>query len=244
MQPSDSLNFTRTDAFGTVSDVNSIKSTEVSFHTRFAYDEKFVSGEFDRISLGTRYPVLEFQYTYGIPDWFGSDYEFHRAVFAIKHWYPVGIWGWSKYRIQAGKYWGTLPYPLLELHDGNETYFYQTMTFNTMNFFEFVSDEYVTLFFTHHFDGLLFNKIPLLRKLKWREVASFNAAWGRFDNKHRSELDLLPNMSPLGVPYMEAAVGIENIFKVLRVDVIKRLNYLEHPNIVKWGIRAMFDVDF
>ena len=244
MRPLGELSYMRFDNNGVKYDVNRITTSEVSYYTRFAYNEKFVSGEFDRISLGTKFPVLEAHYAYGIPKLFHSDYEYHKLVLSLKHWFPIGILGWISYRVQAGKYWGTLPYPLLELHDGNETYYYRRLTFNTMNFFEFVSDEYATLFVTHHFDGLLFNRIPLFRKLKWREVASFNAAIGRFNDKHRSELALLPNMYTLDQPFMEAAIGIENIFTFLRVDFIKRLNYLDHPNIVNWGIRAMFDVNF
>ena len=244
MVPAPGLEYLKYNPEGAAEIISNITASEISFYTRFAYDEKFVSGEFDRISLGTRYPVLELQYSYGIPDLFGADYEYNKALVRIKHWFPVGILGWTKYTIEAGKYWGTLPYPLLELHDGNETYFYQNATFNTMNFFEFVSDSYVTLFLTHHFDGFFFNRVPLFRKLKWREVVSFNAAIGQFDDKHLSAMALLPNMYTLEQPFMEVAVGVENIFKILRVDFIKRLNYLDHPNIVNWGIRAMFDVDF
>ena len=113
-----------------------------------------------------------------------------------------------------------------------------------MNFFEFVSDQYARLFVTHHFEGLFFNKIPLLRKLKWREVVTGKAVVGSFSNRHLDALLLGENMFTLSKPYVEASVGIENIFKLLRIDALYRLSYLDHPNIVKFGIRMNLNIDF
>lgn len=242
--PNGNLIYERHDINGNVHNINYLTNSEVSFHTRFAYDEKFVSGEFDRISLGTKYPVLNARYSYGIPNFLNGNTEYHKATFSIRHWFPIGILGWSSYRFEMGKYWGSVPYPLLEIFDGNETYYFMTTAFNTMNYFEFVSDTYATGRFTHHFDGFFLNRIPLFRRLKWREVISVKAAVGSFDSKHEDVMELLPNMHTLRAPFVEASVGIENIFKILRVDVIKRLNYLDNPDIIKWGIRARFDVDF
>lgn len=245
MEPLGSLSYLREDNSGTTETIDNITSTEISYYTRFAYNEKFVSGTFDHISLGTKYPVLEAQYTYGIPDLFGGDYEYHKLESSVSHWFSLGLIGWIKYKVNAGKIWGTLAYPLLEIHPGNETYYLDRASFNTMNFFEFISDEYVSATGTWHMEGLFLNKIPLLRKLKWREVVSFRVVWGSYDPKHNSELLLLDNMNDLSSkPFMEAGIGIENIFKVLRVDAIWRLSYLNHDNITKFGIRAMLDVDF
>jgi len=241
--PLGSLEYVLSDASGR-KNINNITTSEITYHTRFAYDEKFIDGEFNRVSLSTKYPILSAQYSYGIPKLFGADYEYHKLAMSVTHWFPIGIFGWSKYTLTAGKYWGVLPYPLLEIFDGNETYFSQKKAFNTMNYFEFVADQYVTLFYTHHFDGFFLNKLPLFRKLKWREVITFHSAFGNFDNKHTQELDLIEGMFILKAPYMEASIGIENIFKFLRIDLIKRINYLENPNAIDWGIRAMFDVAF
>ncbi len=242
--PLGDLDYSRINDSGQRQAINKITTSEISYHMRFAYDEKFVSGEFNRVSLGTKYPVLEAKYTYAIPGFLGGEYEYHKGIFSIRHWYPVGILGWSQYRIEVGKYWGTLPYPLLNIFTGNETYYFMETAFNTMNYFEFVSDEYATMTFVHHFDGFFLNRMPLFRKLKWREVITLKAAVGDFDSKHEKEMALLTNMHTLRAPYLEASVGIENIFKILRVDLIKRLNYLDNPNIIKWGIRARFDVKF
>jgi hypothetical protein len=96
----------------------------------------------------------------------------------MHQWFNVRNYGWSKYKVETGRIWGTLPYPLLELHPGNETFLFDESSFNLMNYFEFISDQYVSLYYTHHFDGFFLNRIPLMRKLKWREVGFFNGVIG------------------------------------------------------------------
>ena len=134
---------------------------------------------------------------------------------------------------------------MLIIHIGNETWYYNDAAFNTMNFFEFLSDRYIQLFAEHHFDGLFFNRIPLLRRLKFREVVTFKAVAGDLDPKHSEELLLLPGMYTLSNgPFMEASAGIENILKVLRVDVVWRLRYNDHPNTAPFAIRGKFVFNF
>jgi hypothetical protein len=95
-----------------------------------------------------------------------------------------------------------------------------------------------------HLDGFFLNKVPLFRKLKWREVVSAKGVIGNFDEANEDILVLPENTYTLSKPFAEAAVGIENIFKVLRVDALYRLSYLDNPNIVKFGIRAKLQIDF
>jgi len=114
-----------------------------------------------------------------------------------------------------------------------------------MLYLEFVSDQYFSAFYTHHFDGFFLNHLPLLRRLKWREVAAIKACWGTITEANKREVQFptyLYNFS--NVPFLEASVGVENIFKFLRIDFIWRMTYLDHPNIAKFGLRAKFDVDF
>src|SRR5206468_458193 len=152
--------------------------------------------------------------------------------------FSLAPFGWTYYLLEAGKTWGTLPYPLLQVHQGNETYTYDDMAFNMMNYYEFVSDTYTSVSLTHHFDGFFLDKIPLMRKLKWREIASAKGVIGNMSDKNRNIL-LDPNaFSPLRKPYVEVGAGIENIFKIIRVDAIWRLSYLNNPNIAKFGIRG------
>lgn len=229
---------------GSVTNLNSINASEATVYTRFAYKEKFLSGEFLRVSLGTKFPILEGQYTIGFSNFLGSDYDYHKTIFGLKHKVTLGTLGFFTYQAEVGKIWGQVPYPLMELHDGNETYYYNDLAFNTMNFFEFVSDEWVSLIYTHHLNGLLLNKFPLLRKLKWREVVTGKAVMGRVVNFAANDLLLDANMNTLDTPFAEAAFGIENILKVLRVDALWRLTHLDHPNIVKFGFRAKLYINF
>ena len=230
--------------------VSYLITTELSLYTRFAYKEKFVYGEFERISLGTTYPTIEFQLAYGFPGWIGAEFEYQKVVARVSDKVRFGPFGYARISAEAGKIFGNLPYPLLMMHQGNETFFYDEGSYNTMNFFEFVSDEWVSLWASYHAEGLFLNKIPLMRRLKWREVASAKAVIGGYDLKNDAILsrdfnfDGKPDIQTLSKPFVEAAIGVENIFKVLRIDFIWRLTYLDNPNIVKYGIRAKLQFDF
>jgi hypothetical protein len=218
--------------------------SEIGLETRFAYNEKFIVGHFNRRSLGTKYPVVGFQYSYGVPDLFGGEYEYHKLRLGIKHWFNVANIGWSKYMVETGKIFGTLPFPLLTLHPGNETFIFDEYAFNLMNYFEFVSDEYISVYYTHHFDGFFLNHIPLLRKLKWREVGFFKGVVGTLSERNKSFNELPELTSTLEKPYMEAGVGIENIFKIIRVDGIWRLSHLDNKNINKFALFLSLNFTF
>lgn len=244
MKPLGSLEYRRFDPDIGIFDDQGINTSEVSLYTRFAYKEKYVEGEFERISLGSRYPILELQLGFGIKDLIGGDYDYQKFEIAVSDDIKIGVFGYSDFRLTAGKYFGTLPYTILEIHNGNETFFLDDRAFNLMNFFEFVSDEYATVMLTHHFDGFFLNKIPFMRKLKWREIASFSMVAGGLNDKHRGELIIPQNTFSLDVPYMEVGIGVENILKLIRVDAIWRLNYLDHDNINKFGIATTFEFSF
>jgi hypothetical protein len=221
-----------------------LSSTEVRLDTRLAYQEQFLMGEFERISLGAKYPILNLRYSYGIPRLLKGRYEYHKLQLGVSHWFNVRNLGWSKYIIESGRIWGKLPYPLLKLHEGNETFFFDEHAFNMMNYFEFVSDKYLTLYYTHHFDGYFFNRIPLFRKLKWREVIFAKALFGSLDEKNRNYSVFPDGLNTLDKPYFETGAGVENIFKVLRVDAIWRLSHLDHPHISKFGLFLSLQFNF
>lgn len=233
------------EADGTVRVKDNIITSEIRLNARFAYDEKYVEGEFTRTSLGTKWPIVQMQYGYGIKDLFASDYSYHRLSFNIDDRFRINPLGYTDYYIEAGKTWGRLPYPLMVLHPGNESYVYDFYAYNMMNYYEFVSDEYATLYMFHHFDGFFLNKIPLMRKLKWREIVSGKVLVGRVSDKNRETLIFPEHLYELDRgPYYEAGVGLENIFKIFRVDAMWRLSYLDNPNISKFGIRGTIQVIF
>lgn len=225
---------------GDVVQEENVTISEIRLDTRLAFNEKFIIGDFERTSIGTRYPIFNFQYGYGIPGMLGGEYEYHKLKLSIRQWFNVFNLGWSKYIIEGGKIWGKLPFPFLELHPGNETFFFDEYAFNLMNYGEFVSDEYISIFYTHHFDGLFLNHIPLFRKLKWREVGYLRGAIGTLSAENKSFNKLPENTYFLDKPYYEAGFGIENIFKVIRVDAIWRLSHLEHKNINNFGVFVSF----
>jgi hypothetical protein len=151
---------------------------------------------------------------------------------------------------------GGVPFPLLSVHRANQTYSYQLLSYNLMNFLEFVSDQYVSLFAEHHFNGFFFNKIPLIKHLGWREIISFKGVYGSVTDKNNPNItpglmqfptDASGNSTTFtleGTPYMEMSVGIGNILKFFRVDYVQRLSHLEHSNVAKNGIRVRFKFDF
>jgi hypothetical protein len=224
---------------------NSINTTEISFTTRFAYREKFVEGKSGRISLGSDFPVTQFIYTAGLKGVFGSDFTYHKLVGKVDDVVKLPPFGYSYIAVEAGKTWGVIPYPLQIVHKGNESYFYDYAAFNLMNYYEFVSDQYASLSVTHHFEGFFLDKVPLMRKLKWREVATFKAAYGSYSDEN---LDIMVDKNAFSTlsakPYAEVGFGVENIIKILRLDFIYRLSYLDNPDIAKFGIRGSLQLSF
>lgn len=222
-----------------------INTTEVTFNNRFAYREKFVEGEFDRISLGTEYPIINTTFTFGIKAPGYGEFEYQKLKVSLSDNTPLGIFGDFQWKIEGGKTWGNAPYPLQEVHVGNETFFLQQDAFNTMNFFEFVSTEFIAMYGEHHFQGFFLNRVPLLKRLKWRELITAKAVYGKYSLNPNVERSLPAFINTLErKPYLEASVGIENIFKFLRLEALYRLSYLDNPNIVRFGLRAKFQFQF
>jgi hypothetical protein len=225
-------------------DINDISTFETSLKVRYAKNEEFISGTFDRISVGSKYPAISLEGILGIKGILGSDYEYQKFELKLSHSPKLGIFGKLYYEIYGGVVLGEAAYPFLKIHEGSQTYWFQSSAHNRMDYFEFISDRYIGVSAEQHFNGLFFDRVPLVRKLKWRLVASAKSVWGDISEK-QSEGMLLPDNTKLfgNVPYLESAIGIENIFKVFRVDAIWRITHLD-PGVSPIGIRAKFRIRF
>ena len=215
---------------------NSLITTELAIEGRFAYRERVVIKSFDRINLGTPYPVINFRYSLGVPGLINGDYGYHRLQAGVSHWFNIGSFGWSKFIVEGGHVFGEVPFPLLVLHPGNETFVFDEYAFNLMNYYEFISDRYASIYYTHHFDGFFFNRVPLFRKLKWREVLFVKGLAGSISDANL-QLNSLPKATfMLDKPYFEAGAGIENIFKIIRVDAVWRLSHNENEGSTPFAV--------
>lgn len=229
---------------GSIQKINNIKASEVLLKLRWGFHEEFISGVFDRHSLGSRYPIISFQTILGIKGFLGSNYEYQKLQLDITHKAPIGVLGFLKYDVFAGYIFGKAAYPFLEVHPGNQSYWLQTAAFNNMKYFEFVSDRYVGFFFEHHLNGFLLDKIPGVNKLKLRIVTSARAVVGTLGKQHLSEMILPPSTRSLNwKPYVEVGVGIENIFNMLRIECTWRVTQ-KYAGISNFGIRARLNFDF
>ena len=225
-------------------------TSEISFETRFAKDEIFIQNDNNRISLGTtKWPAFTIRYTHGFKNFLGSDFNYDKVNFNVSQSLKMGFFGVSRYSISGGYIFSQLPYPLLKSHIGNESPFYTPVAYNLMDFFEFVSDRYISLSYQHSFEGFILNRIPLLKKLKWRLVGNANILYGALRDENLNvalpEFDEngveIPAFKTLGsTPYIELGYGIENIFKIIRVDAFHRITYLDAPDVRKFGVKISF----
>lgn len=242
----------------TVFDYHSkLKTTEAGLHVRYAPNEKFYEGATYRTPVLTKYPKIDLWYTAGLDGNSLGDYHYHKVQVQVLQNVFIPPLGYSRLVIGGGIQSGTVDFPLLFIPPANQTYAYQLYSYNLMNFMEFVSDRYVSATIDHNFGGFFFNRIPLLRKLKWRETLSGKLIHGslRDDNNPSINPDTRLQFpkddqgTPLTTafqkePYIEVSAGIANILKVIRIDYVQRLTYLDHPNVSKWGIRTRVKFEF
>lgn len=243
------FNYTEDEVQKTIGEVD---VSEFSLNLRWAPNEEFLQGRNYRTNLFNRYPIFKLDYQFGAPNLFGSDYDYHRVTLNIFKKFNLSFLGIMHVYLEGGKMFGQVPYNLMFLPRANQTYSYQTFSYNMMNFLEFVSDQYVSFNGLYYMNGYLLNKIPLIRKLKLREVFTFKMLYGTVSDKNNPSLD--PSLiqfptddfgntstfSLVNQPYMEGSIGVANIFKVLSIDLVQRFNYLDNPNIpVLFGVKGL-----
>ena len=212
--------------------VNSVSDVAMSVGLRLSKNETVYRMPFDKQSMGSVYPILTLGFTAGIRDALSGSHEYYRLDAGIRYKPELPPVGYSDITVQGGRVFGKVPYLLLKLHEGNGTYFYDPYAFSCMNFYEFASDAWVAWFWEHHFNGILLGRLPLIKKLKWREVLVCKGVWGTLSRENNGSLagtqaDLLfpVGMTSVSDPYVEMGFGVENIFKLFRVDCIWRLTH-------------------
>ncbi|TAE38784.1 MAG: carboxypeptidase-like regulatory domain-containing protein [Runella slithyformis] len=225
------------------------QTTELFFETRWGKDEVFLYSDNERLTLGTqRWPLVMFRYQRGVKHLLDGDFDYHRLALSVQQSVRVGILGRSTYNLSLGYIPSNLPYPLLYTPLGNESFFYVENAYNLMNFFEFACDQYAQVRFEHNFEGLLFNRLPLIKKWKWRFLVNAKALYGSVRQANR---DLLASVDVNGepvlgfnalsnTPYLEMGYAIDNIFKVLRLDAVHRLTYRQNANITPFAVKFSF----
>ena len=227
-----------------------VTTSQVSLTLRYAPHEVFYQGKIYRVPLENKYPVFQLRYTQGFKGFLGGQYDFKNLEANIFKRVYLSQFGYADMTLDGGYIFGKVPYPLLALPHANQTYGYQLQSYNLMNFMEFTNDHYVSLMGDYYLNGFLFNKIPLLKKLKLREVVEGKVLWGGLRNENNPAMNpnqmLFPTTNGLQstfamnrVPYVEGGFGIMNIFKIVRIDYIHRFTYLNNPEIAKNGIRVL-----
>lgn len=237
---------------------DNFNETFLTVQLRFAKNENFIMNGNERITLSTkRVPVLTLTYQQGFKDIFEGDFNYQRFTLKAYQTFNFGKIGHSDYTFTAGYTPSTLPAPLLFPHLGNETFFFVRSAFSTMNYFEFVSDQYMSLQYNHNFEGLLFNRLPLIKKLKWRFIASANAVLG---SQRKANINLMKDVNnPIrskfldqfafdsldpNKPFVEVGYGIDNIFKLFRIQAFHRLTYLDRTNVSHFRLMASVNFSF
>ena len=237
--------------------LSTIHQTSTSFGVRLAPGETYIDTKEQRMPLNLDAPVIRLQHTIGYDGVLGGQYSYHMTEGEIyrRCWMPMN-WGKLEVRVKMGAQWSQVPYPLLLMPAANLSYILEDGTFNLINNMEFLNDRYLSAMADWDLNGKLFNRIPLLRRLKWREALGVKMLWGRLTDKNNP---LLPEnidnqkLMPLPEgsyvmdgqrPYWEVSVGIHNILKLLHVDYIRRLSYNElptaHKQMVKFTVRVGF----
>lgn len=247
------LQYIKRDESGNLYHIKDFTTSEIGTQLRFAPGERAYNGRSGKESvfnLSKDAPVFKLSHQLGIKGVLGGDYNYNHTEISAEKRIWLSSFGHIDAQVKAGKVWDKGPFPLLILPNTNQSITIQPEAFHMMNALEFVTDQYVSFNATYYLKGWILNRIPGIKWLRLREVLSFNMIYGGLTDKNNPTLTpglfLLPDgTQPLGsTPYMECSVGLENIFKILRIDYYRRLTYLDHPDIKKGGIRIALRFTF
>lgn len=234
----------------------SLNTTELGLFVRFAPNQAIYNGANFRYPIPGKYPIFTTTFYNGFDNVLDGAFAYQKWLFSVEKRFFVAPFGISDWLLNAGKVWGKVPYPLLEVHPANQTYLYDRYAYNLMNFLEFVSDQFVSLNVQHNFNGLIFNRIPGIKKLQWREFFSVKVLYGSLSDRNNPQLSSGLFKFPVDAegnsithrltekPYVEISAGIGNLFKAIRLDYVWRINYREIPGAPSWGLRVMVSPGF
>ena len=233
-----------------------IRTTELRFELEIAPGRTFINTKQRRIAINLEAPVITLSHTVGLNGVLGGQYRYNFSEVGLFKRFWLRSWGKFDVQLQAGAQWDKVPFPLLIMPAANLSYIVQKGSFNLINNMEFLNDRYASVDLAWDMNGKIFNRIPLLKKLKWREYIGFKGLWGSltdknnpflFQNMGDATLMYFPEgshvMNPKR-PYMELILGVHNIFKLFHVQYVRRLNYNELPTAHKQGVRLMMRMSF
>ena len=233
-----------------------IRTTELRFELEIAPGRTFINTKQRRIAINLEAPVITLSHAVGLNGVLGGQYRYNFSEVGLFKRFWLRSWGKFDVQLRAGAQWDKVPFPLLIMPAANLSYIVQKGSFNLINNMEFLNDRYASVDLAWDMNGKIFNRIPLLKKLKWREYIGFKGLWGSltdknnpflFQNMGDATLMYFPEgshvMNPKR-PYMELIVGVHNIFKLFHVQYVRRLNYNELPTAHKQGVRLMMRMSF
>lgn len=240
-------------AYADGSFANHLDFTTATLTLRYAPGEKFLQTKSDRIPVNIDAPVIKLSHTYGPSNCLGSGkYVVNRTELDVRKRFWFSAFGYADVLLRGGHVWSTTPFTELFIPNANLTYTIQPESFTLLSPLEFVADTYASWDITYWANGALFNCIPYLKQLRLRESVSFRGFWGRLSDKNNPEHNPWLPQFPAGTmpttitnrPYMEVGVGIDNIFKILRVEYSWRLSYRNTPGVDRSGLRIALHFNF
>ena len=232
------------------------RTTEARFEIRYAPGETYVNTKQRRLKVNYDPPVFTLSHTVGVKGVLGGDYNYNFTEASVYKRFWLNSWGKLDVSVKGGVQWNKVPFPLLIMPAANLSYIVEDETFNLVNNMEFLNDRYASLDVSWDLNGKLFNRIPLLKHLKWREFLGVKCLWGTLTDKNNPTLarnagDPLLMRFPEGSyvmdpsrPYIELIAGIHNIFKIFHVQFVHRLNYNTLPTAKRNGVRIMMRLTF
>lgn len=223
---------------------SSVKQSEINVQAEFTPGRKTIGYGVERQDIDFNYARLFLSYSQGLKGVLDSDFDYQKLQFYYRQPVLVGGFGRLFSTLEVGKTFGQVPLGLMNVVPGNQSYFIIDNTYNLLNYYDFVADEYASLHFEHHFNGRLFSRIPMFRKLNWREIIGIKTVYGTVSNENQLiNASGLTYQAPDKV-YWEYHAGIGNIFKVFRLDFAWRGNYFDLPDAKKFTIKGSFGFYF